>query len=119
MPAEAEDAANLPQASDARERAHHDHRVEDGSNPADRLAAALDGDDDVNDSELEAVDHALASITLHEDLPGAGSMGKGRALMSLDEARAKLSPDILKALADQFKGSLTQMRHLDERDQIF
>lgn len=46
-------------------------------------------------------------------------MGKGRALMSLDEARAKLSPDILKALADQFKGSLTQMRHLDERDQIF
>ena len=56
MPAEAEDAANLPQASDARERAHHDHLDEDGSNHADRLAAALDGDDDVNDSELEAVD---------------------------------------------------------------
>lgn len=82
------------------------------------LAAALDGDD-VADSELEAVDHALASLTLHEDLPGSGSMGKVKALMSVEDAQTKLGPDILKALADKFKGSLTQMRHLDERDQIF
>lgn len=58
-------------------------------------------------------------MTLHEDLPSSGSRAKGKALMRVEDAQAKLSPDILEALADKFKGSLTQMRHLDERDQIF
>lgn len=60
-------------------------------------------------------------MMLGEDLPstGMGGMGKGKDLLSVEDAQAKLSPEILKALAEKFKGSLTQTRHLDERDQIF
>lgn len=57
-------------------------------------------------------------MMLGEDLPATG-MGQGKALMSVEDAQAKLGPDILQALADKFKGSLTQTRPLDERDQIF
>lgn len=79
--------------------------------------AALDSDE-VTDSELEAVDHALDSMMLGEDLPSTG-MGKAKDLIRVEDAQAKLSPEILKVLAEKFKGKLTQMRHLDERDQIF
>lgn len=41
------------------------------------------------------------------------------ALISLDHAQAALTPEVLKVLEQKFKGSLTQIRHVDERDQIF
>ena len=42
-----------------------------------------------------------------------------KPLISLEYAQAKLSPNILKVLSEKFKGSLTEVRHKDERDQIF
>jgi hypothetical protein len=41
------------------------------------------------------------------------------ALISLNHAQAALTPEVLKVLDEKFKGSLTQVRHVDERDQIF
>jgi hypothetical protein len=87
-----------------------------GENPADLLTAALDGE--VTDEELEAVDDALDSMMLNEAASTAG-LAKGKPLLTVEEAQAKLSPEILKVLAEKFKGSLTQVRHKDERDQIF
>lgn len=84
-------------------------------NSADYLTAALDGE--ISDEELEAVDDALDSMMLNEDAPA--SLSKGKPLLTVEEAQAKLSPEILKVLAEKFKGSLTQVRHKDERDQIF
>lgn len=81
------------------------------------MAAALDSDE-VADSELEAVDQALDDMMLGEKMPTTRA-GEGKALLSVEEARAKLSTEILNALGEKFKGSLTQTRHLDERDQIF
>jgi hypothetical protein len=49
-----------------------------------------------------------------------GTSGKGgTALISVEEAQAKLPPEVLEVLAAKFKGSLTQVRRRDERDQIF
>lgn len=87
----------------------------EGENPAEFLKAALDGE--ITDEELEAVDHALDSMMLGE--ASAPALGKGKPLLTVEAAQAKLSPDILKVLAEKFKGSLTQVRHKDERDQIF
>ena len=84
-------------------------------NPADLLTAALESDA-VTDEELEAVDASLDAMMLGESM---ASFGKGKPLLSLEQAQAKLSPEILKVLTEKFKGSLTQMRHPDERDQIF
>ena len=42
-----------------------------------------------------------------------------KPLISVQEALAKLSPNILEVLSKKFKGSLTEVRHKDERDQIF
>ena len=47
------------------------------------------------------------------------ALNTGNTLLSIDEAREKISPEILEVLNKKFKGSLTQTRHLDERDQIF
>lgn len=41
------------------------------------------------------------------------------ALISLNHAQAALTPEVLKVLDEKFKGSLTQVRRVDERDQIF
>ena len=102
--------------SGARERARHDD-AGGSENPAELLAAALESDD-VTDSELEAVDRALDGMMLGEDPPRTG-MGGGNDLISIEDAEAKLSPRVLKVLAEKFKGKLTQTRHLDEKDQIF
>lgn len=72
----------------------------------------------MTDEELDAVDDALDSMMLNESASPKG-VAKGEPLISLEEAQAKLSPEILKVLAEKFKGSLTQVRHRDERDQIF
>jgi hypothetical protein len=84
---------------------------EEPINPGDLLTAALESDD-VSDSDLRAVDQALDQIM-------SNSGAKGDALLSLEEAQAKISPEILEVLAIKFKGSLTQVRHIDERDQMF
>ena len=72
--------------------------------------------DEVTVAELDAVDASLDAMMLGES---ATSFGKGKVLLSVEQAQAKLSPEILKVLAEKFKGSLTQVRHPDERDQIF
>ncbi len=72
----------------------------------------------MTDSELEAVDHALDSMMLNGGMSKVG-LGSGKPLLSVEDAQAKLDPGTLKALAEKFKGSLTQMRHLDEKDQMF
>jgi hypothetical protein len=41
------------------------------------------------------------------------------ALISLNHAQAALTLEVLKVLDEKFKGSLTQVRRVDERDQIF
>ena len=46
-------------------------------------------------------------------------LGKEEALISLEHAKAALTPDILKVLDEKFKGSLTRIRRVDECDQIF
>jgi hypothetical protein len=84
---------------------------EESINPGDLLTAALESDD-VSDSDLRDVDKALDRM-----MSSAGA--KGEPLLSLEEAQAKISPEILEVLAIKFKGSLTQVRHIDERDQMF
>ncbi|MGZ0656541.1 hypothetical protein ACWPKO_07185 [Coraliomargarita sp. W4R53] len=84
-------------------------------NPGEYLTAVLNGE--VTDEELEAVDNALDSMMLGE--AAVSQMTKGKPLLSVDEAGAKLSPEILDALAKKFKGSLTQVRHMDELDKMF
>jgi hypothetical protein len=82
--------------------------------PSDFLAAALDSE--VSDADLATVDVELDSMGLNETLAASGS---GDDLISLEEARAKLPPEVLEALAAKFKGSPTQVRQRDERDQLF
>ncbi len=79
--------------------------------PADVLAAPLESDE-VTDSELEAVDNALEHMILGEALPEI-KIVKSKALISLDQAHAKLSPEILSALVDMVIGRWTQVCHLD------
>jgi len=75
------------------------------------LTAALESDE-VTERDLRAVDHALDSMM-------GTSAHEGEPLMTLEEAQAKLDPETLKVLAAKFKGSLTQMRHLDDKDMLF
>ncbi|MDQ8193345.1 hypothetical protein QEH59_02845 [Coraliomargarita sp. SDUM461004] len=84
-------------------------------NPGDLLTAALNGE--ISDEELEAVDQALDSMMLGE--AAVSKLAKGKPLLTVEEAQAKLSPGILEVLATKFKGSLTQVRHIDEQDKIF
>ncbi len=71
---------------------------------------------EVTAEELEAVDASLDAMMLEES---GTALNTGNTLLSIDEAREKISPEILEVLNKKFKGSLTQTRHLDERDQIF
>lgn len=70
----------------------------------------------VTAEELEAVDASLDAMMLEES---GTALNVVTALLSIEEAREKISPEILEVLNNKFKGSLTQTRHLDERDQIF
>lgn len=82
--------------------------------PSEFLAAALDGQ--ISDAELEGSDPTLDAMGLVDALP---TRGQGEPLIPVEEAQAKLPPEVLKALEEKFKGSLTQVRHRDERDQMF
>lgn len=70
----------------------------------------------VTAEELEAVDASLDAMMLEES---GTTLNAVTALLSIEEAREKIGPEILEVLNNKFKGSLTQTRHLDERDQIF
>ena len=63
------------------------------------------------------IDHALNPMAQNESFTTDSVITK--PLISVQEAQAKLSPNILKVLTEKFKGSLTEARHKDERDQIF
>ena len=70
----------------------------------------------ITDREFDTVDKALDPMVLGEG--SATDLAIAKPLISVEDAQAKLSPNILKVLSEKFKGSLTQVRHKDERDQI-
>ena len=74
-------------------------------------------DGGITDREFDTVDKALDPMVLGEG--SATDLAIAKPLISVEDAQAKLSPNILKVLSEKFKGSLTQVRHKDERDQIF
>ena len=74
-------------------------------------------DSELTDKESVLLDHALDSMILNES--PTTDLVITKPLISAQEAQAKLSPNILKVLSEKFKGSLTEVRHKDERDQIF
>ena len=74
-------------------------------------------DCELTDKESILVDHTLDPMALNESYTTDSVITK--PLISVQEAQAKLSPNILKVLSEKFKGSLTEVRHKDERDQIF
>ena len=74
-------------------------------------------DSELADKESILVDHALDPMALNES--STTDLVITKPLISVQEAQAKLSPNILKVLSGKFKGSLTEVRHKDERDQIF
>ena len=74
-------------------------------------------DSELTDKESILVDHALDPMALNES--STTDLVITKPLISVQEAQAKLSPNILKVLSGKFKGSLTEVRHKDERDQIF
>ena len=74
-------------------------------------------DGGITDREFDTVDKALDPMVLGEG--SATDLAIAKPLISVEDAQAKLSPNILEVLSEKFKGSLTQVRHKDERDQIF
>ena len=74
-------------------------------------------DGGITDREFDTVDKALDPMVLGEG--SATDLAIAKPLISVEDAQAKLSPNILKVLSEKFKGSLTQVRHKGERDQIF
>ena len=82
---------------------------------SDLSTAALDGG--LTDEEFDTVDKVLDPILLGES--SAADLPIAKPLISVEDAQAKLSSNILKVLSGKFKGSLTQVRYKDERDQIF
>ena len=73
-------------------------------------------DGGITDREFDTVDKALDPMVLGEG--SATDLAIAKPLISVEDAQAKLSPNILEVLSEKFKGSLTQVRHKDERDQI-
>ena len=74
-------------------------------------------DSELIDKESAAVDNTLDPMTLNES--STTDLLITKPLISVQEVEAKLSPNILKVLSEKFKGSLTEVRYKDERDQIF
>ncbi len=51
--------------------------------------------------------------------PVAAAVTAKTPLISVDEARNKIGSEVLSVLDEKFKGSLTEVRHPDERDHFF
>ncbi len=115
LPNAREMSAGAPVASEVVMTNESASEVDAVENPADLLVAALESPE-VIDEELEAVDASLDAMMLQET---GSRLNSGKPLLTIEEAQAKLSPEILKVLSEKFKGSLTQTRQIDERDQIF
>jgi hypothetical protein len=75
----------------------------------------LDGG--LTDEEFDTVGKVLDPMILGEST--ATDLAIAKPLISAEDAQGKLSLNILKVLSEKFKGSLTQVRYKDERDQIF
>jgi hypothetical protein len=75
----------------------------------------LDGG--LTDEEFDTVGKVLDPMILGEG--SATDLAIAKPLISVEDAQGKLSSNILKVLSEKFKGSLTQVRYKDERDQIF
>jgi hypothetical protein len=75
----------------------------------------LDGG--ITDEELNTVDKVLDPMMLGEC--SATDLAIAKPLISVEDAQGKLGSNILKVLSEKFKGSLTQVRYREERDQIF
>ena len=73
--------------------------------------------------ELSQSDQCIVAApeydTSLEEMLDISIPAKDEALISLDHARAALAPEILRVLDEKFNGSLTQIRQVDDRDQIF
>jgi hypothetical protein len=89
-----------------------DSQTEHGS---DLSTAALDGEP--IDKNSYTVDNTTDPMILGES--SATDLAIAKPLISVEDAQGKLSSNILKVLSEEFKGSLTQVRYKDERDQIF
>jgi DNA polymerase III gamma/tau subunit len=89
-----------------------DSPAEHGS---DLSTAALDGEP--IDKNSYTVDNTTDPMILGES--SATDLAIAKPLISVEDAQGKLSSNILKVLSEEFKGSLTQVRYKDERDQIF
>ena len=76
------------------------------------------GDEELGQSEQQVV-AASRHDTSQEEKLDIPTLTSKEALISLNHAQATLTPEVLKVLEQKFKGSLTQIRHVDERDQIF
>lgn len=89
-----------------------DSPAEHGS---DLSTAVLDGEP--IDKNSYTVDNTTDPMILGES--SATDLAIAKPLISVEDAQGKLSSNILKVLSEEFKGSLTQVRYKDERDQIF
>ena len=77
--------------------------------------STLDGG--ITDKKSVTVDNATDPMILGES--SATDLVIAKPLITVEDAQAKLSSNILRVLSKKFKGSLTQVRYKDERDQIF
>ena len=74
-------------------------------------------DGGLTDEEFDTVDKVLDPMLLGES--SAADLAIAKPLISVEDAQAKLSSNILKVLSGKFKGSVSQVRYKEERDQIF
>ena len=77
----------------------------------------------VGEGELTQSDQRVETASEYETSQkenlDISALASAEVLISLDQAQAALTPEVLKVLEEKFKGSLSQIRHVDERDQIF
>jgi hypothetical protein len=71
----------------------------------------------LTDEEFDTVDKVLDPMMMDES--SATDLAIAKRLISVEDAQGKLGSNILKVLSEKFKGSLTQVRYREERDQIF
>ena len=74
-------------------------------------------DGDLSDKAFDMVDKALDPMMISQN--SSTDLVFDKPLISVEDAQAKLSTNILKILSEKFNGSLTHVRYKDERDQIF
>lgn len=76
------------------------------------------GEEELTHSD-QRVETASKYETSQKENLDISALTRAEVLISLAQAQAALTPEVLKVLEEKFKGSLSQIRHVDERDQIF